>query len=74
MAKNDYAVQAVHPDSITMCVGGNPYDVRYTVQTVDGTRWASLELADVAAVQQAGNYSQRQMEDVLAVMLEAIEQ
>ena len=74
MAKNDYAVQAVHAGSITMSIGGNSYDVRYTVQAVDGTKWASLELADVAAVQQAGNYSQRQMEGVLAVMLEAIEQ
>ena len=74
MAKNDYSVQAVHADSITMCIGGNPYDVRYTVQTIDGTKWASLEQADVDAVKQAGNYSQCQMEDVRAVMFEAIEQ
>ena len=74
MAKNDYSVQAVHADSITMCIGGNDYDVRYTVQTIDGTKWAKLEQADVDAVQQAGNYSQWQMEDVRAVILEAIEQ
>ena len=74
MAKNDYAVQAVHADSITMCIGGNPYDVRYTVQTIDGTKWASLEQTDVDAVKKAGNYSQWQMEDVRAVMFEAIEQ
>lgn len=74
MAKNDYAVQAVHADSITMCIGGNDYNVRYTVQTVDGTKWARLEQADVDAVKDAGNYSQWQMEDVIAVMLGAIEQ
>ena len=74
MAKNDYVVHAVHADAITVCVGGQSYDVRYTVQTIDGTKWAKLEQADVDAVKEAGNYSQWQMEDVRAVMLEAIEQ
>jgi hypothetical protein len=73
MASNDYAVLAVHDDSLTITIGRQNYTVRFTVEVKDGVRWASLNDSDVKAVRAAGNYSQYQFEDVLAVMLQAVE-